>query len=84
MDAAGKDSAIKSIFADVNPQGCDVASFKQPSMNEDRARFHVRHVIALPRRGDIGIFNRSYYAGMPGHAGAPRTLGQGKAFPRNW
>jgi PPK2 family polyphosphate:nucleotide phosphotransferase len=61
MDAAGKDSAIKSIFMDVNPQGCDVTSFKQPSTNELEHDFMWRHVIALPRRGHIGIFNRSYY-----------------------
>jgi PPK2 family polyphosphate:nucleotide phosphotransferase len=61
MDAAGKDSAIKSIFAGVNPQGCEVTSFKQPSTNELAHDFMWRHVIALPRRGHIGIFNRSYY-----------------------
>jgi PPK2 family polyphosphate:nucleotide phosphotransferase len=61
MDAAGKDSAIKSIFAGVNPQGCEVTSFKQPSTNELEHDFMWRHVIALPRRGHIGIFNRSYY-----------------------
>jgi PPK2 family polyphosphate:nucleotide phosphotransferase len=61
MDAAGKDSAIKSIFAGVNPQGCEVTSFKQPSTNELDHDFMWRHVIALPRRGGIGIFNRSYY-----------------------
>jgi PPK2 family polyphosphate:nucleotide phosphotransferase len=61
MDAAGKDSAIKSIFAGVNPQGCEVHSFKQPSTNELAHDFMWRHVIALPQRGRIGIFNRSYY-----------------------
>ena len=61
MDAAGKDSAINSIFAGVNPQGCEVTSFKQPSTNELAHDFMWRHVIALPRRGRIGIFNRSYY-----------------------
>jgi PPK2 family polyphosphate:nucleotide phosphotransferase len=61
MDAAGKDSAIKSIFAGVNPQGCEVTSFKQPSTNELAHDFMWRHVVALPRRGYIGIFNRSYY-----------------------
>jgi PPK2 family polyphosphate:nucleotide phosphotransferase len=61
MDAAGKDGAIKSIFTDVNPQGCDVTSFKQPSTNELDHDFMWRHVIALPRRGHFGIFNRSYY-----------------------
>jgi PPK2 family polyphosphate:nucleotide phosphotransferase len=61
MDAAGKDGAIKSIFTDVNPQGCDVTSFKQPSSNELDHDFIWRHVVALPRRGHFGIFNRSYY-----------------------
>jgi PPK2 family polyphosphate:nucleotide phosphotransferase len=61
MDAAGKDSAIKSIFAGVNPQGCEVHSFKQPSTNELDHDFMWRCVIALPARGHIGIFNRSYY-----------------------
>jgi PPK2 family polyphosphate:nucleotide phosphotransferase len=61
MDAAGKDSAIKSVFAGVNPQGCEVHSFKQPSTNELDHDFMWRCVIALPARGHIGIFNRSYY-----------------------
>ncbi|MFQ3452644.1 polyphosphate kinase 2 family protein [Bradyrhizobium sp. UFLA01-814] len=61
MDAAGKDSAIKSIFKGINPQGCEVHSFKQPSTLELDHDFMWRSVIALPRRGRIGIFNRSYY-----------------------
>ena len=61
MDAAGKDSAIKSIFAGVNPQGCDVHAFKQPSSAELDHDFMWRCMIALPSRGRIGIFNRSYY-----------------------
>jgi PPK2 family polyphosphate:nucleotide phosphotransferase len=61
MDAAGKDSAIKSIFDGVNPQGCEVHSFKQPSPNELDHDFMWRSAIALPQRGRIGIFNRSYY-----------------------
>jgi PPK2 family polyphosphate:nucleotide phosphotransferase len=61
MDAAGKDSAIKHIFSGVNPQGCEVTSFKEPSTNELAHDFMWRHVVALPRRGHIGIFNRSYY-----------------------
>jgi PPK2 family polyphosphate:nucleotide phosphotransferase len=61
MDAAGKDSAIKSIFEDVNPQGCEVYSFKQPSFHELNHDFMWRSMIALPERGRIGIFNRSYY-----------------------
>src|ERR1700680_2323731 len=61
MDAAGKDSAIKSIFEGVNPQGCDVHAFKQPSSLELHHDFMWRCMIALPERGRIGIFNRSYY-----------------------
>lgn len=61
MDAAGKDSAIKSIFDGVNPQGCEVTSFKQPSTKEMDHDFLWRSMIALPERGRIGIFNRSYY-----------------------
>ena len=61
MDAAGKDSAIKSIFDGINPQGCEVTSFKQPSTKELDHDFMWRAMIALPERGRIGIFNRSYY-----------------------
>jgi PPK2 family polyphosphate:nucleotide phosphotransferase len=61
MDASGKDSAIKSIFDGVNPQGCDVTSFKQPTAHELDHDFMWRALIALPERGRIGIFNRSYY-----------------------
>ena len=61
MDAAGKDSAIKNIFDGINPQGCEVHSFKQPSTLELDHDFMWRSMIALPQRGRIGIFNRSYY-----------------------
>src|ERR1700742_2997881 len=61
MDAAGKDSAIKSVFDGVNPQGCEVTSFKQPTTHELNHDFMWRSTIALPERGRIGIFNRSYY-----------------------
>src|SRR5260370_2022142 len=61
MDAAGKDSAIKSIFDGVNPQGCEVHAFKQPTSHELDHDFLWRSTIALPGRGRIGIFNRSYY-----------------------
>jgi PPK2 family polyphosphate:nucleotide phosphotransferase len=61
MDAAGKDSAIKSIFDGVNPQGCEVTSFKQPNNHELNHDFMWRSMVALPERGRIGIFNRSYY-----------------------
>lgn len=61
MDAAGKDTAIKSVFEGVNPQGCEVHSFKQPTPNELDHDFLWRCVVVLPARGRIGIFNRSYY-----------------------
>jgi PPK2 family polyphosphate:nucleotide phosphotransferase len=61
MDAAGKDSAIKTIFDGVNPQGCEVHSFKQPSPQELDHDFLWRCAVALPERGHIGIFNRSHY-----------------------
>jgi PPK2 family polyphosphate:nucleotide phosphotransferase len=61
MDAAGKDSAIKSVFDGVNPQGCEVTSFKQPTTHELNHDFMWRSIVALPERGKIGIFNRSYY-----------------------
>jgi PPK2 family polyphosphate:nucleotide phosphotransferase len=61
MDAAGKDTAIKSVFEGVNPQGCEVTSFKQPTVHELDHDFMWRCAIALPERGHIGIFNRSYY-----------------------
>jgi PPK2 family polyphosphate:nucleotide phosphotransferase len=61
MDASGKDSAIKSVFDGVNPQGCEVTSFKQPTSHELDHDFMWRAMIALPERGRIGIFNRSYY-----------------------
>jgi PPK2 family polyphosphate:nucleotide phosphotransferase len=61
MDASGKDSAIKSVFDGVNPQGCEVHSFKQPSSRELDHDFLWRTAIALPERGRIGIFNRSHY-----------------------
>ncbi len=61
MDAGGKDSAIKAIFEGINPQGCEVHAFKQPSTKELDHDFLWRHVIALPERGHIGIFNRSHY-----------------------
>jgi PPK2 family polyphosphate:nucleotide phosphotransferase len=61
MDAAGKDSTIAHVMSGVNPQGCQVASFKTPSAEELGHDFLWRHVKALPERGIIGIFNRSYY-----------------------
>jgi PPK2 family polyphosphate:nucleotide phosphotransferase len=61
MDAAGKDSTIKHVMSGVNPQGCQVFSFKQPSSEELDHDFMWRYVRHLPERGRIGIFNRSYY-----------------------
>jgi len=61
MDAAGKDSAIKHVMSGVNPQGCEVHSFKHPSMEELEHDFLWRTTRYLPERGRIGIFNRSYY-----------------------
>lgn len=61
MDAAGKDGAIEHVMSGVNPQGCEVYSFKQPSAEELDHDFLWRTVRRLPERGRIGIFNRSYY-----------------------
>jgi len=61
MDAAGKDGAIKHVMSGVNPQGCQVYSFKQPTSEELDHTFLWRCMKALPERGRIGIFNRSYY-----------------------
>ncbi len=61
MDAAGKDGAIKHVMSGLNPQGCEVTSFKQPSAEELDHDFLWRSMKRLPERGRIGIFNRSYY-----------------------
>jgi len=61
MDAAGKDSMIEHVFGGVNPQGCNVTSFKTPSSREYAHDFLWRHYLALPQKGMIGIFNRSHY-----------------------
>ncbi|HZL43675.1 MAG TPA: ADP-polyphosphate phosphotransferase [Verrucomicrobiae bacterium] len=61
MDAAGKDGAIKHVMSGVNPQGCQVFSFKRPSAQEIEHDFLWRTTCCLPERGHIGIFNRSYY-----------------------
>ena len=60
MDAAGKDSTIKHVMSGVNPQGCQVVSFKPTSEDLDHD-FMWRYMRRLPERGRIGIFNRSYY-----------------------
>ena len=61
MDAAGKDGAIKHVMSGLNPQGCEVTSFKQPSSEELDHDYLWRAMKRLPERGRIGIFNRSYY-----------------------
>ncbi len=61
MDAAGKDGAIRHVMSGINPQGCQVFSFKHPSMTELEHDFLWRTSQCLPERGRIGIFNRSYY-----------------------
>ena len=61
MDAAGKDGAIKHVMSGLNPQGCQVYSFKRPSVTELAHDFLWRTSVCLPERGRIGIFNRSYY-----------------------
>jgi PPK2 family polyphosphate:nucleotide phosphotransferase len=61
MDAAGKDGTIKHVMSGVNPQGCQVFAFKKPSDEELDHNFLWRYMKALPERGRIGIFNRSYY-----------------------
>jgi len=83
MDAAGKDGVIKHVMSGVNPQGCQVFSFKHPSATELQHDFLWRTTRDLPERGRIGIFNRSYYEevlivrvhpellegeGLPGHS----------------
>jgi PPK2 family polyphosphate:nucleotide phosphotransferase len=61
MDAAGKDGIIKHVMSGINPQGCQVYSFKQPTSEELDHNFLWRCMVRLPERGKIGIFNRSYY-----------------------
>ena len=78
MDAAGKDSAIKHVMSGVNPQGCQVYSFKAPSNEELDHDFMWRCIIRLPERGRIGIFNRR----DPRRARASTISGKTKATPR--
>ena len=61
MDAAGKDGVIRHVLSGVNPQGCQVSSFKQPSAEELEHDFLWRTTLRLPGRGQMGVFNRSYY-----------------------
>ena len=61
MDAAGKDGVIRHVMSGINPQGCQVYSFKHPSATELDHDFLWRTTLCLPERGRIGVFNRSYY-----------------------
>ena len=80
MDAAGKDSTIKHVMSGVNPQGCQVCSFKAPSAEEINHDFLWRTSRSLPERGRIGIFNRSYYEEVLIVRVHPRILG-GQRLP---
>jgi PPK2 family polyphosphate:nucleotide phosphotransferase len=80
MDAAGKDSAIEHVMSGVNPQGCQVHSFKVPSAQELDHDFLWRTTKALPERGRIGIFNRSYYEELLVVRVHPKIL-QGQKLP---
>src|SRR5271170_2620758 len=91
MDAAGKDGAIRHVMSGVNPQGCEVFSFKQPTAGELEHDFLWRTSRHLPERGRIGIFNRSYYEEVLvvkvhpeilRHQGLPEALRDKKAFGR--
>ena len=82
MDAAGKDSAIKSVFDGVDPQGCEVTAFKVPSSKELDHDFLWRAGIALPERGRIGIFNRSHYEECLVVRVHPEILAKQKLPPR--
>jgi PPK2 family polyphosphate:nucleotide phosphotransferase len=89
MDAAGKDSTIKHVMSGVNPQGCQVFSFKKPSAEELDHNFLWRYMRCLPERGRIGIFNRSYYEDVLVVKVHPELLKQqklpdGKRNPAFW
>ena len=81
MDAAGKDGTIKHVMSGVNPQGCQVYSFKQPSAEELDHNFLWRCMRCLPERGRIGIFNRSYYEEVLVVKVHPEILAQQKLPP---
>ena len=82
MDAAGKDGTIKHVLSGVNPQGCEVTSFKGPSELELDHDFLWRTARALPERGRIGIFNRSHYEEVLVVRVHPEYLGSQKLAPR--
>ena len=77
MDAAGKDGTIRHVMSGVNPQGCQVFSFKKPSAEELDHNFLWRYMRCLPERGRIGIFNRSYYEDVLVVKVHPEWLGPG-------
>jgi PPK2 family polyphosphate:nucleotide phosphotransferase len=81
LDAAGKDGTIKHVMSGVNPQGCQVFSFKKPSAEELDHNFLWRHMTRLPERGRIGIFNRSYYEDVLVVRVHPELLDQQKLPP---
>src|SRR5262249_13262067 len=81
MDAAGKDGTIKHVLSGVNPQGCQVYSFKVPSAEELDHTFLWRYMRRLPERGRIGIFNRSYYEDVLVVKVRPETLDRQKLPP---
>ena len=82
MDAAGKDGAIKHVMSGINPQGCQVYSFKAPTSHELDHDFMWRTSIATPERGRIGIFNRSYYEEVLVVRAHPEILAKQKLPPR--
>ncbi len=82
MDAAGKDSAIEHVMSGVNPQGCQVYSFKAPTSHELDHDFMWRTTIATPERGRIGIFNRSYYEEVLVARVHPNILARQKLPPK--
>lgn len=81
MDAAGKDSAVEHVMSGINPQGCQVFSFKQPSTRELDHDFMWRTSKSLPERGRIGIFNRSYYEELLVVRVHPEILGKQRVPP---
>jgi PPK2 family polyphosphate:nucleotide phosphotransferase len=83
MDAAGKDGTITHVMSGVNPQGCQVVAFKQPSAEELEHDFLWRYAKALPERGMIGIFNRSYYEEVLVVRVHPELLGNRHTGPKN-
>jgi len=81
MDAAGKDGTIRHVMSGVNPQGCKVEAFKEPSGEELNHDFLWRSSKVLPERGRIGIFNRSYYEEVLVVRVHPKLLDRGKPIP---